>query len=254
AGAATSSSDEGKATDVAIIEAFATPVGSRFVWLTTSDRFRVAAWYWEPDKDGAPGVILLHMRGRDKSTYADVAPKMVDEGYAVIAIDFRGHGQTLDPQGRGIALDSLTDEDYQAMQAEVAAAHDYLDEQPEVDANRVGIVGASIGANLAMLYAAGDLRVRTVVALSPGLDFKSLTPLEALDGLDKRPLYLLAAKGDKYSHSSSQELAKAAVKADPVSMREFEGSAHGTDLLEANPGLDMTIITGWLLNYLPPKR
>ena len=49
-------------------------------------------------------------------------------------------------------------------------------------------------------------------------------------------------------------IVEAAKDADPVSFREFEGKEHGTNLLSAHPGLDMTIITGWLLNHLPPDR
>jgi dienelactone hydrolase len=229
------------------------PAGASFVWLTTVDRFKVAAWFWPGKGDlAAPGIILLHQRGRDKSSWGSLPSELVAEGYAVIAIDLRGHGQTLDPVGRPIVLDSLTDSEYQAMLNDVAAAHAYFAAQKGVDAERIGIIGASIGANLALIYAAHDRRVRTVVALSPGLNYRSLQPLPAMDGLDKRPLFLIAAKGDKPSADCVLALQKAAMKEAPITVREFDGRDHGTDLLKSQTGLDSTIVNGWLLNYLPP--
>ncbi len=52
----------------------------------------------------------------------------------------------------------------------------------------------------------------------------------------------------------AENVAQAAKEADPLSIRAFDGMDHGTDLLAAHPGLDMTIITGWLYNHLPPKN
>jgi hypothetical protein len=74
----------------------------------------------------------------------------------------------------------------------------------------------------------------------------------AMSGLDKRPLFLIASKSDKPSADACTALSQAAVKEAPVSVRLFDGTAHGTDLLAANDGLNQTIISGWLLNYLPP--
>jgi len=229
------------------------PIGAEARYLETSDGWRVAAWYWPPAGAKAPGVILLHMRGKDKSSWGDMPNKLVAEGYAVIAIDLRGHGETLDPQGRRVALSSLTEADYLAMLNDVAVAHAFLADQDSVNGDRVAIIGASIGANLAIMYAAGDKRVRTVVALSPGLDYMGLKPMGYLEGYDKRALYLIAAEGDKPAYEACLAIQNATT-ADPVSFRPFKGRDHGTNLLSAHEGLDDTIISGWLLNHVPPER
>lgn len=234
--------------------AAALPKGAEAVRLTTSDQHDLAAWYFQPIKDKAPALILLHMRGSDKSSFAGLAAKLHAEGYAVIAIDLRGHGDSKFPDGSNPGFKALQDSDYLAMLNDVKAAHSFLEGKAAVDADRVGIIGASIGANLAIMYAATDRRVRTVVALSAGLDYKGLKPGAYLEDFGTRPLYLLCAKEDEYAWQSSVELEKQATLADPISLRVFTGKAHGTDLFISQPGLDDTIVSGWLLNYLAPKR
>jgi dienelactone hydrolase len=235
------------------------PKGAAFVWLKTSDAYNVAAWYYAPGApkvkgEPAPAILLLHMRGKDKSSWGGMADKLVEEGYAVIAIDLRGHGESRDPNGHSIALSALQDQDYQNMLFDVAAAHEYIARQRGVDSERLGIIGASIGANLGLLYCARDRRVRTVVALSPGLDYRSLRPVEAMEGVDKRAVYLVASRKDLGSATACETLSKSGHPDGVRSVRLFDGSAHGTDLFAAQPGFDDTIVGGWLLNTIPPKR
>ncbi len=241
-------------TQVVVPKASVVPLGASQHWINTEDGYRVAAWYWAPRKPGSPGVILAHMRGSDKSSFAGLATKLVDEGFAALAIDLRGHGATIAPNGQQGNYETFIDADYLAMLNDISAAHAFLDSLKEVNGDRVAIIGASIGANLGIIYAAGDRRVRTVVALSPGLDYRGLKPLDYLDGYGQRALYLITSKQDAYSYQSCQALEQAAKEADPLSIRAFDGIDHGTDLLAAHRGLDMTIITGWLYNHLPPNN
>jgi dienelactone hydrolase len=230
------------------------PTGATATTLKTADGYNVAAWYWAPTGKQAPGIILVHQRGRDKSSWGSLPALLTKEGYAVIAVDLRGHGQTTGLDKRRVPLENLTDADYKGMLKDVAAADKFLRQQKNVDGDRIGIIGASIGANLAIMYLAQDRRIRTAVCLSPGLDYKGLKPLDYMKAVDKRPLYLLAGKGDEYSANSAAELSHAGDAKGPKSLRLFEGSDHGTDLLRSQDGLDRTIASGWLLNYLPPKR
>ena len=52
-------------------------------------------------------------------------------------------------------------------QDDLLAAIDYLAAQPDVDARHIGILGLSMGSVVALLVAARDQRVRTVVAECP---------------------------------------------------------------------------------------
>lgn len=83
------------------------------------------------------------------------APALNQAGYAVLAIDLRGHGQT------GGSIDwPQVDDDLPRVWA-------YLTGRDDVDPARTAIIGASIGANLALRTAANLPQVRGVVLLSP---------------------------------------------------------------------------------------
>ena len=69
-----------------------------------------------------------------------------------------------------------------------------LRERPEVAADSIGIAGASIGANLAVLDAADDPGVRSIALLSPGLDYRGLRIEAAMKKYGARPALLAGAR------------------------------------------------------------
>lgn len=171
--------------------------------------------------DGA-AVLLLHMYGSDRSSWAPFADTIAQSGISSLALDLRGHGQT------GGA------EDWELAQDDVARAVDWLRTLPGIDPDRVGVAGASIGANLSLVQAAGRPEaVAAVALLSPGLDYFRVK----IDGLAPQvgdvPLFLAAAEDDGYSAQTVRILAEEAGAG--VVLEIYEGSAHGTDLFSAHP-------------------
>ena len=62
--------------------------------LTTSDGVQLAAVFYAPESlNAAPDVlILVHEAYRDRSTWDDFRTAALENGYAVVALDLRGHG------------------------------------------------------------------------------------------------------------------------------------------------------------------
>jgi pimeloyl-ACP methyl ester carboxylesterase len=117
----------------------------------TSDGVRLSGWYI-PSTNGA-AVVVLHGAGSTRSDALDQAVVLARHGYGVLVFDARGHGRSA---GRAMDFGWYGDED-------VSAAVSYLQSRPDVHAG-IGALGLSMGGEEALGAAAGDPRIRAVVA------------------------------------------------------------------------------------------
>src|SRR5690348_16891984 len=107
------------------------------------------AWcLWLPDeamgsmRDGpVPAVIVLHGAGSRKENHADFARAATAYGFAALTFDNRGHGET------GGDLDATVIDDLGALARMLA-------ERPEIDGERIGARGSSMGGLMALHLAA----------------------------------------------------------------------------------------------------
>jgi uncharacterized protein len=120
----------------------------REVGFDASDGVHLSGWY-RPTRNGAT-IVVLHGGGGDRTGAVAHARLLVRHGYGVLLYDARGRGKSEGPQnafGWGWTKD-------------VSGAVAFLKRRPEVDAQRIGGLGLSTGAD-AMVQAAGhgeDLR------------------------------------------------------------------------------------------------
>jgi pimeloyl-ACP methyl ester carboxylesterase len=119
-------------------------------------------------------------------------------------------------------------------------------QRPETDPARTAVVGASIGANLALVTAAEESAVGAVVALSPGLDYQGIETLDAVSGLSGRPLLFVASREDSYAFESAETLSEAAPSSEIIRLND---AGHGTAMLGNTPDLPLTVIT-WLSRFM----
>jgi len=218
----------------------------------TADGVTICGSFLAPSKAKSPmpGVLLLHQLGRDRASWNAFAAKLAERQYAVLAIDLRGHGESVNFGEEIRRYPSFEEKDWLAMIEDVRAAASFLKSRREVNGDRIAVVGASIGANLAFAYAAEDRQVRTAVLLSPGENYHGLLLLPYVEGYDKRSLFVGVSEKDEYSYASSERLVSAAKLTEPLKLKVYPGSRHGTDLFLAHSGLD-AIIIAWLENNLP---
>src|SRR5690606_26951690 len=116
-------------------------------------------------------------------------------GVTTLALDLRGHGAS------GGAADLA------AMTQDVVAAVRFLSTRPGVRPDGIGIAGASLGANLALLAAAGEPSVGAVAAVSPSLDYRGVrVGGETMKAIGARPVWLAASTEDAYALRTIEEL------------------------------------------------
>ena len=124
----------------------------RDVEFRTSDGVRLSGWYMASRAGAA--VVLLHGAGSTRSGVLDHAVVLGRAGYGVLLFDARGHGRS---GGRAMDFGWYGD-------ADIAAAVTFLQAQPDVDDGRIAAVGMSMGGEEAIGAAAGDPRIKAVVA------------------------------------------------------------------------------------------
>jgi alpha-beta hydrolase superfamily lysophospholipase len=129
--------------------------------LSTRDGHEIGAWFVEGQPD-APGVLILHGNGGSRSSSLRYAEFLEKEGFAVLMISLRAHGDS---------TGDYNDIGYSA-KADVVAAVDFL------EARRPGrpivVLGTSMGA-AAAIFASGELnhRVAGYTLVSPYRDIKT---------------------------------------------------------------------------------
>lgn len=202
------------------------------VTLTTSDNVNIASTFY-PGSDNSKGVILLHMLSRDRKDWDVFAKKLSDAGFSVIAIDLRGHGDS------DYSFKMFSPDEFNDMTKDVSAAFTYLGNK---GITRVAVVGASIGANVALKYLALNDQVRTGILLSPGLDYRGVS-IENINV--NQPVLIVAAEDDAYSLKSSEQIA-AGFNGE---LRTYEKAGHGTNMLKEKPELE-GIMIDWISKRL----
>lgn len=205
------------------------------VEIEADDGLALVGDYYAPSEENglAPAVLLLHMLGSNRSAYEPLIPALLEEGYAVLTMDMRGHGDTGGSQ------------DWDAALTDVGTMLGWLREQEGVDAEQVAIIGASIGSNVALLGCAADDQCVTVVALSPGLDYRGVQPeMALLEGLAERSALLVASHNDGYSADSVTQMFSSATGF--VEARLYPGGAHGTQLFRNELDSISHLIRAWL--------
>lgn len=125
-----------------------------------------ASWVVPPDQARPPVVILFHELEGSRDQWDKFIPVLVNEGYAVLTPDLRSFGEsTRVVRDGGEELYELTDLD--EMLLDVDAALKWLGDRSDVDLDRVGIIGAGDGGNLAYVSTAVFPEVKTAIAMTP---------------------------------------------------------------------------------------
>jgi dienelactone hydrolase len=157
----------------------------------------------ENRKGKLPAILTMHGHGSSKEntfgyqpTSQDVAEMLARRGYVVIGIDnyFNGERKGTGPAGSLEMQAQRSDQEmslfklnlwlgrtlWGMMLRDEQIALDYLVSRPEVDANRIGAQGMSMGSTRAWWLAAIDDRVKAIVGVACFTRYEDLIAIRAL--------------------------------------------------------------------------
>jgi dipeptidyl aminopeptidase/acylaminoacyl peptidase len=115
-----------------------------------SDGLVLAGWA-VPSRNRA-AVVLVHGTNTDRSSLLDEVRILSDAGFGILALDLPGQGASAGHTRWGA----------RERQA-ISAAVDWLRSRPDVDPERIGGLGASMGGYILTQAASADARIRAVV-------------------------------------------------------------------------------------------
>ena len=112
----------------------------------------VPGWFHEGTNRAA--IVFLHGLGGTRTQLVDIAKLFLDDGFGVLLIDQSGHGEhpsRINTFGPKESIDAL-------------AAVEWLRNRDEIDPERVGIFGSSMGGTTCIYAASQDPRLGCAVA------------------------------------------------------------------------------------------
>jgi len=215
---------------------------ARTIDLKSPDGIALKASYFPAGGPG-PGLLLLHACNRDRSSWNGLATAAAARGFHVIALDYRGYGQSAgtksdDPQQQQWIAD-------REWPGDIDAAYAWLASQPGVDKARMGAAGASCGVTQAVQLARRHPEVRTVVLLSGGL---TANAREFIRDSAWLPIFGAASQGDGGA-VESMRWAMGWSRNPTNTFVEYQAAGHGTDMFAVEKELQPKVLA-WLETHV----
>ncbi|MDE0904845.1 MAG: alpha/beta hydrolase [Planctomycetota bacterium] len=148
-------------------------VTSQPVRLTAQDKVELGGTYYAPKKlrEKNSAVLLVHDAGEDSTQLTDLAVAYQKRGFAVLALDLRGHGTSSSKQCDWKTSSENEREVLWAMaKRDLSIGISFLKGKREVHSSRIIVAGIGAAAGLALCQGIEDQDVAAVVLISPPTD------------------------------------------------------------------------------------
>lgn len=171
-----------------------------------------------------PIVLLLHGLTSSKSAWLKngfnhgslVTKGLIEKGYAVFALDAQYHGdravyndyinpgEMIFQRQWGVRYSNMVTQTV----VDYRRAIDYLATRDDIDTDRVGVVGYSMGGHMTFLLGASEPRVKTIVGcVIPEMSGVLIAASTFVRGLEDKPLLMMMARKDQfYTVETAQNL------------------------------------------------
>ena len=196
-------------------------------------------------------VVLLHSIGYNSQWWGDLPSKLLEKGYAVLAIDLRGHGKSIYNAKLGkISWKNLKNSGFAKYPDDVVAViNKVIEENTKTKFfNSWALVGADIGASTGVI-ASDKLKrePKTIIMISPIVETKGLYIPVNIAHLDTTDFLTIIGTDDTESKKAAEYLSKFAQN----EFTAFTSSSKTTGMLMLKNDEDLSkMIAEWINEYL----
>ncbi|MHB2026026.1 MAG: alpha/beta fold hydrolase [Elusimicrobiota bacterium] len=206
----------------------------------TADGWTIHALYHAP-KPGMPAVVLVHGLGSSNDEWNDFSPFLWRLGVGTLALDLRGHGQSLQgPRGREDYSGFDSSGEWAKADRDILAAVSFL-RRRKITQRRIALMGASIGANLVSRAAEKLKSAPWIALLSPGENYHGVFPAD----LSGRRVLCAASPPDAYAYATCLDLVGRVKGAAFLAAR----GGHGVQMFKDNRFTQALL--SWIRSRLP---
>jgi len=187
---------------------------------------------YHPATEGHWTWVFLHGLGSNSAEWDGFAKTMARQGLGVFVFDAPGHGKSQRlASGDFYEYKTFSVHQWARFPAAYGNAVDVLQKKFKLDRSRIGAAGASLGANVALVFAANDPQIPAALLLSPGMEYAGINIDQSSRRYGSRVLAMVASPGDVYAAQTVRALALR--RNDPaLKLMEGTGSAHGASMLD----------------------
>jgi dienelactone hydrolase len=197
------------------------------ITITAKDGLEMTADYY-PNSEATTLIILCHQAGYSRGEYSKIAPRLVDSGFACLAIDQRSGklvNEVFNETAKRAEAQGLST-NYIDAKADLLASVDYVKANTD---KKIILWGSSYSASLALMVGAENVNVEKIVAFSPGeyLDNQDRVG-SSITNLDK-PVFMTG--GSEEYDMIVKPLEMALPKGNVTAIKQGISSDHGSKTL-----------------------
>lgn len=215
----------------------------RIQFTTDDDVDIVGNWVATPTTVG--GAILLHAFPNTKESWGAFQIILAKRGIASLAIDLRGHGESIHAKDHP-PLDARTfsDEENLSSMEDVRGAYEWI-RRRGIDREQIVLIGASIGANLALRFLTEYPTVTGAALLSPGLNYHGVrTDDIARYVAPHQSVWMAASAGDDDESAAAASVLMDELEVDVKLYHRLKSAGHAMKMIDGDAAL-MGEIANW---------
>lgn len=221
--------------------------------VVANDGFAITATLEYPkikEKTEFGTVVLLHSLGYSSDWWESLPSDLLNNGYAVLKIDLRGHGNSVYSNNLNkVSWKNLTNKAYSKYPDDVITMIDYVkNENKRIFFRNWAIIGSDVGAGTAVIVANEiKYKPKTIVMMSPIVKAKGLYIPVKLAELNNIDILSIVGGTDINGMEANEYLKKFAQS----TYAEYTSESKSTGMLLLKHDKTLSnVITSWVVQYL----